>query len=218
MLLSTTLVAQKEKTRYTMKAYIPVQFEAGNYQMGTYTWGRWDVPGIELGLNLKKRRFEQEFILGSPSISRETFYKFPPGGSNSDYYQENHIHTHIGIRYQAGYEVWKGSKEKFRIVPGLGLAWNGGFNKTVSYESGYGYITDKSQGQAFRPYLHTSFNYAFNTRWGMDMTLMYSPTAVYLVRIKNFYPSGSSRVFSASWTSDEVASTIFSRIGVSYKF
>lgn len=210
--------AQKARGSYSLKLYVPVSFNTANYQLGTYTWGNWNVQGIEVGLNLKKKRIEQELLLASPSLSHSTYWKQSPSDTNTDYYQEDFIQTTLGLRYQASYELWKGAKEKFRILPGLGIALNSSFAKTVSYESGYGFIEDKMQFVLIRPYIHTSFNYALNAHWGMDATFMFSPMLGMYARIKNFYPSGSYSVLSDWLSNDQPVSTIFSRIGVSYRF
>lgn len=219
MLFPGSLVlAQKAVPLYSLKLYMPVSFDASRYQMGTYTWGRWNVGAMEVGLNLKKNRFEQELILQSPTLNQTTQYKESYGSPDKTYYQVALIRTNLGLRYQAGYEIWKGAKEKFRIVPGLGLAVNSHFAKMVSYESGLGFIEAKWQLLFFRPYVHTALHYAFNARWGMDFTLMYSPLDGHFSRVKNFYQSGTV-VKSSNWgSSDSPSKLIYSRMGASYRF
>lgn len=217
-LLGPTLLAQNARTHYTMKAYVPIQFDASNYQFGTSTWGHWNVSGMELGLNIKKKRFEQEFILRTPTLNSTTYYTERHGSVNTEYYREDIINTGFGVRYQGAYEIWKSKRERVHIVSGLGLSFNSNFIKFVSYETGNGFIYAKFQFLVFSPYIHTSLNYAFNAHWGMDFTLMYGPMAGIYSRVNNLYRNGTNRPSSSTWISDETNRTISSRLGVSYTF
>lgn len=216
--LSTALSAQNARTHYSMKAYIPIQFNAGNYQFGTSTRGHWNISGIELGFNIKKKRFEQEFILKTPTLNSTTYYKERNGSGNTGYYREDIINTGFGIRYQGAYEIWRSKQERVHVVSGLGLSFNSNFSKFVSYETGNGFIVAKFQFLVFSPYIYTSLNYAINAHWGMDFTLMYGPKAGIYSRVNNFYRNGTNQPESISWISDEMNRTISSRLGVSYTF
>ncbi len=218
LVAGSSVMGQKEARQASLKMYLPVQFNAGNYQGGTYTWGRWYAPGIEVGMNLKKKRFEQEFILGSPRSESYRYYHERDRDSISTYYIiDDVIQTGVSFNYQAGYSIYTSKSGKINIVPGLGMALHASFVKRIRYDDALGVIDYKMQTLAFNPYLFTTFRYALNEKWSAEASFMYSPYFALYWRSKFFYNSGD-KVDHYWGSGDSGKAIINSRFGVSYKF
>lgn len=177
------------------------------------------MPGLELGLNLKKKRFEQEFILGSPRSESTRYFHERDRDSVSTYYIiDDMIQTSVSLSYQAGYSVYTSKSGKFNIVPGLGMALHANFIKSIHYyDDAPGVIDMKMQIATFSPYLFTTFRYDLNEKWGIEGTVMYKPYYAMYWRDKTFY-GGNKEVRHDWFSSDFGTSVIYSRFGVSYKF
>lgn len=210
--------AQRKVTVYSLRAYVPVSFDASYYRFGAPTWRRWNMQGTQLGLNIKKDRFEQEFVLGSPWRDRTThFYEFP-GSNGTSYYSEDFIQHTFSMAWQAGYEMFTTKLRRFHFIPGLGVALSTNFSKRVTYSMDpEGFLDNKMQVLLLRPYIHGTVHYSLNSKWGMDATLMYSPYSAVYWRNKSFNRNGDTKTMDSAWISDALIFTFFSRLGISYR-
>lgn len=217
-----SVLGQKETSRYTLNLYVPLAFYAENYQLGYDTRGRWISEGIELGLNMKYKRWEHELILGSPVLSESTHvndvYLDSTGRLTQISYETNY-HTKISFNYQGAYRVFTNRTKKLNVSLGLGIAAWSKFTKSFDYAGNERFIDYRMKAFLLRPYALSTFNYLLSPRWSFNFSLMFGPrTWIYRTVEFRYTPHGEIRTSNSKFSNNYSRHLIASRIGFGFLF
>lgn len=217
-----TLIAQKEIRRYSLNLYVPISYYAPNYQTRYDMKGTWMSEGIELGLNMKYKRWEHELILGSPVLSETThvdeIFRDSAGRLTGFSYETNY-HTKISLNYQGAFRVYTNRTKKLNVSLGLGIAAWSQFSKSFDYAGNERFIDYRMNVFLLRPHVLGAFNYSLSPRWTLNCTLMFGPqTWIYRTRKERYTQYGEIHTYNSKFWNNYSRHLIASRIGFGYLF